>query len=75
LYAYQLDCAKGLHEYVFPQPDTPKLADGYGRRPFRIQSEDGYTPHGELMVFELDDQGKASRARIGDDYTFPVETW
>jgi hypothetical protein len=38
---------------------------------FRMVGGSTYGPHGELVVFELDDAGKVARVKIGENYTFP----
>jgi len=42
---------------------------------FRIENKDGYSSNGELAVFELDDEGKVKRVKIGYNYTYPVAEW
>ena len=46
-----------------------------GEHTFRIDGKDGYGSHGEHVVFELDSAGKVARARIGANYTTPVDEW
>ena len=42
---------------------------------FRMESTDGYTSHGELMVFELDENGRVARVKVGANYTHPIGEW
>jgi hypothetical protein len=42
---------------------------------FRLETKDGFGAHGEPVVFELDDAGRVSRLKIGENYTFPVSEW
>lgn len=46
-----------------------------GEHAFRMESTDGYTSHGELMVFELDAGGRVARVKVGANYTYPVAEW
>ena len=42
---------------------------------FRCESADGYSPVGEMAVFEVDAGGKVQRLKYGDNYVYPVTTW
>ena len=42
---------------------------------FRLESKDGFSSHGELVVFELDPNGKVARITIGPNSLLPVEAW
>jgi CubicO group peptidase (beta-lactamase class C family) len=42
---------------------------------FRIEAQDGFGSHGELVVFEMDDAGKVQRVKTGQNYTYPIEEW
>jgi CubicO group peptidase (beta-lactamase class C family) len=46
-----------------------------GEHTFRLESKDGFTSLGEPVVFELDAAGRVARVRMGENYTFPVESW
>lgn len=42
---------------------------------FLIEANSGYSSHGEFAVFEIDDNGKVLRLKIGANYTYPVSEW
>lgn len=42
---------------------------------FRADTSDGYASHGEPVVFELDEGGRPTRVRIGQNYLDAVESW
>jgi CubicO group peptidase (beta-lactamase class C family) len=42
---------------------------------FRIENRDGFSSHGELVIFELDDAGNVQRVKVGQNYVEPVEEW
>ena len=44
-------------------------------RTFRMETTEGYASNGELVVFELDSTGRVCRAKIGENYTEPVDHW
>ena len=46
-----------------------------GEHTFRMSSADGYSSRGELVVFELNDEGRVVRVKLGENYTFPVAEW
>ena len=41
----------------------------------RMSSADGYSSRGELVVFEMNDEGRVVRVKLGENYTFPVAEW
>jgi D-alanyl-D-alanine carboxypeptidase len=53
-------------------PSTLKPA---GEHTFRLETKDGYGNPGELVVFEVDADGRVSRARFGENYTERIESW
>lgn len=62
-------------------PSLPDPTEGMTRllpvaeHAFRMESADGYTSHGELMVFEMGPDGRVARVRIGTNYAQPVAEW
>lgn len=44
-----------------------------GEQVFRIEGDAGYAEIGELAIFELDENGKVIRLKIGENSTWPVE--
>jgi len=42
---------------------------------FRIDTKDGYSANGELVVFEMDDGGQVQRVKMGQNYTYPQTEW
>ena len=42
---------------------------------FRLESKDGYSSHGEPVVFHLDGAGKVTRLTVGPNESLPVESW
>jgi CubicO group peptidase (beta-lactamase class C family) len=42
---------------------------------FRIDTRNGFGAHGELVVFELDADGRVARVKVGDNYARPVAAW
>ena len=57
-----------------PMPGLVTLTP-VGEHSFRMASPDGYSSHSEVMVFELDDQGRVTRVKVGDTYSYPVAAW
>jgi hypothetical protein len=41
----------------------------------RIETKDGFGSPGELIVFELDAEGRVRQVRIGENYAYPVTEW
>jgi CubicO group peptidase (beta-lactamase class C family) len=56
-----------------PLPTASRLLP-VGEHTFRIETEDGYGSHGELVVFELDGD-RVTRVRFGENFTYPVAAW
>jgi CubicO group peptidase (beta-lactamase class C family) len=56
-----------------PVPSLVRLVP-VAEHTFRMETRDGYGSAGELVVFELAD-GRVTRVRIGDNYTYPVAGW
>jgi CubicO group peptidase (beta-lactamase class C family) len=62
-------------------PSLPDPTEGMtrllpaGEHTFRMESADGYTSHGELIVFEMGPDGRVARVRIGANYAEPVAEW
>jgi hypothetical protein len=42
---------------------------------FRAEAKDGYASHGEAVVFELNEGGRVTRMRVGQNYLEAVESW
>jgi CubicO group peptidase (beta-lactamase class C family) len=42
---------------------------------FKIKMDSGFGAHGELVVFELDEDGKVERVKMGQNYSYPVSDW
>ena len=42
---------------------------------FRAEDTDGYASHGEPVVFELDEVGRARRMRVGENSLDAVDAW
>ncbi len=42
---------------------------------FTMESKSGYGSHGERVIFELNNQGKVKRVKVGANYSYPVEEW
>ena len=42
---------------------------------FRIETKDGFSSNGELVVFEMDDEGQVQRVKMGQNYTYPQAEW
>jgi CubicO group peptidase (beta-lactamase class C family) len=70
---------KGELVAIGPALPDPMLAPARlvptGEHAFRLESKDGFASLGEPVVFELDEAGRVARVRIGENYTFPVESW
>jgi hypothetical protein len=73
-----LQGARGL-EVVFPSQPDPR--QGRGRlepvddHTFRLESDNGGQPVGELVRFELDEDGRVSRLWIGENWLERVPHW
>ena len=46
-----------------------------GEHTFRLETKDGYSSHGERVVFELDGAGKVSRLTVGYNHMLPLTEW
>jgi CubicO group peptidase (beta-lactamase class C family) len=60
------------------QPDPLQAATHLhpvGEHTFRMSSSDGYSSRGELVVFEMDEEGRVARVKLGENYTLPVTEW
>ncbi|MCJ7624663.1 MAG: serine hydrolase [Anaerolineaceae bacterium] len=42
---------------------------------FRMKMKNGFGAHGELVVFELDEEGNVERVKMGQNYSYPVSDW
>jgi hypothetical protein len=42
---------------------------------FRIESKDGFTSRGELVVFEMNEDDRVQRVKMGENYSLPVSEW
>lgn len=42
---------------------------------FRIETKDGFSAKGELVTFEMDDEGQVWRVKVGENYTRPQAEW
>ena len=42
---------------------------------FCVETKDGFSSKGELVVFELDDAGQVLRVKLGENYTYPLAEW
>jgi CubicO group peptidase (beta-lactamase class C family) len=42
---------------------------------FRMEAANNFGANGELAIFEMNDDGRVARIKLGSTYTFPVETW
>lgn len=42
---------------------------------FRTETKDGFAANGELVLFEMDAEGKVERAKIGENYVYPLAAW
>lgn len=40
---------------------------------FRMETEDGFSSKGELIIFEVDEERKVQRVKIGENYAYPQE--
>jgi len=59
-----------------PDPlHAPSTLTPVAEHTFRVETADGYGVPGELVVFELDADGRVKRARFGENPSERVETW
>jgi hypothetical protein len=61
-----------------PLPDpmlTPTRLVHVTGSTLRIGETDGHGSHGEPLVFELDEQGRPRRMRVGESSLDAVEAW
>jgi D-alanyl-D-alanine carboxypeptidase len=69
----------GRLAYLDPsQPDPMVLAawlHPVGEHTFRVETRDGFGVNGELVVFELGDDGRVVRVKSGDNYLMPIKEW
>ena len=42
---------------------------------FRAETRNGFGTHGEPVVFELGDDGRVRRLRVGDNFLLPISEW
>jgi D-alanyl-D-alanine carboxypeptidase len=42
---------------------------------FRIETKDGFSANGELVIFEVDTAGKVMRVKAAENFCYPVEEW
>lgn len=42
---------------------------------FRIESKAGFLAKGELVIFEMDNERKVQRVKIGENYAYPQAEW
>jgi hypothetical protein len=42
---------------------------------FRTETKEGFGANGELVVFEVNDEGKVIRAKTGENYVYPLAEW
>jgi D-alanyl-D-alanine carboxypeptidase len=42
---------------------------------FRTETKEGFGANGELVVFEVDGEGKVARVKTGENYIYPVAEW
>jgi D-alanyl-D-alanine carboxypeptidase len=60
------------------QPDptlaTVKLVP-VAEHTFRIETKEGFSSNGELVVFEMDDEGQVQRMKMGQNYIYPQAEW
>jgi hypothetical protein len=42
---------------------------------FLIETKDGFSAKGELVVFEMGDAGEVQRVKVGENYTYPQAEW
>jgi D-alanyl-D-alanine carboxypeptidase len=57
-----------------PMPGLIKLSP-VAEHVFRVQTKEGYSSQGELVVFEIDEVGKTVRMKMGENYSYPVAAW
>jgi len=57
-----------------PELDMSKLIP-VGEHTFQIESDNGFGADGELVIFELDDQNKVARVKVGENYAYPLAEW
>ena len=64
---------------IAPDAPDPLLAPStlipIAQHTFRVETTDGYGVPGELVVFELDADGRVKRARFGENPSERIETW
>jgi len=59
-------------------PDPPEFKDKLiplTEYTFLIETEEGYANRGEQVVFEMDENGRVGRLKMGEDYLYPLEEW
>lgn len=55
---------------IFPTTLTP-IAEHI----FLMETADGFGSHGELMVFEMNENGQVEQIKAGENYTYPIHQW
>jgi CubicO group peptidase (beta-lactamase class C family) len=59
---------------IDPAPTLIKLAPN-GEHVFKMYPEEGTGSYGENMIFEFNKNGKVTRVKRGENYTYPVNNW
>jgi CubicO group peptidase (beta-lactamase class C family) len=57
-----------------PIPSLSKLVP-VAEHTFRIETKDGFGAHGELLIFEMDNEGRVQRVKAGENFTYPQAAW
>lgn len=69
----------GRLTWIGPNLPDPTLAPATlvpaGEHRFRIETKDGMALPGEHVVFELDENGRVARVKLGVNYVMPITEW
>jgi len=57
-----------------PIPTLNKLIT-VAKHTFRIETKNASGSNGELVIFEMDSQGKIQQVKMGDNYLYPLAEW
>jgi hypothetical protein len=57
-----------------PIPTLNKLVP-VAEHTFRIETKNASRSNGELVIFEMDSQGKIQQVKMGANYLYPLAEW
>jgi D-alanyl-D-alanine carboxypeptidase len=75
----QVLVVKGRLAMIDPSSPDPMLTvvwlEPTGPGVFRCETKNGFGSHGESAVFELADDGRVRRLKVGDNFLSPIPNW